>query len=372
MPKVSILIPIYNVEEYLAECLESVIHQTLKDIEIICINDGSTDSCPSILDTYARADSRITIINKENSGYGASMNLGLEKATGEYIGIVEPDDFVALNMFEVLYEKARQNDLDFIKADFYCFKENSFGDIELVYNKLSKKECDYNTVFNPSAEPRTLRFKMHTWTGIYKRDFIMEHGIRHNESPGASFQDNGFWFQTFIYAKRAMIVDKPFYMYRSDNPNSSVNDPKKVFCINEEYDFIRQILQRDADIWERFRGMYWYRKYDTYIHRLDKIADEYKLDFLKRFAEEFEAGMFAQEVDKNVFREPEWDNIERIIRNPAAFLDRFESHRAPTWGANREAELEKELRDIKRSYPYRLGKSLTYFPRMVRDHIRSL
>ncbi len=372
MPKVSILIPIYNVEKYLGICLESVVHQTLKDIEIICINDGSTDSSPTILREFADKDSRITVINKENSGYGASMNLGLDAATGEYIGIVEPDDFVSLNMFEVLYEKAAALKLNFIKADYYCFNENSFGDLELVYNKLSKKPEDYNTVFNPSAEPRTLRYKMHTWTGIYKRDFIRQYNIRHNETPGASFQDNGFWFQTFIYAKRAMILDKPFYMYRADNPNSSVNDPKKVFCMNEEYDFIKQILKRDPDIWERFRGMYWYRKYDSYILRLSKIADEYKPDFMRRFSEEFNAGINAGEIDKNVFKTQQWKNIESIIRDPMAFLDEFEAGQAPLWGTNREAELEKELNDIKSSLPFKLGKSITFLPRKVRDHVRKL
>ena len=372
MPKVSILIPIYNVEKYLKICLESVVHQTLRDIEIICINDGSTDSSPAILREFADKEPRIIVIDKENSGYGASMNLGIKTATGEYIGIVEPDDFVSLNMFEVLYEKAAALQLDFIKADYYTFRENSFGDLDMVYNKLSKKPENYNTVFNPSAEPRTLRYKMHTWAGIYKRDFIRQYNICHNESPGASFQDNGFWFQTFIYAGRAMIVDKPLYHYRSDNPNSSVNDPQKVFCINGEYDFIKQILMRDADIWERFRGMYWYRKYDGYIHRLDKIADEYRLSFLRRFSNEFNAGISAKEIDKSVFKAHEWKNIEEIIRNPIAFLDEFESGHAPLWGTNREAELEKELSDIKKSSPYRLGKSLTFFPRKVRDCIKKL
>ncbi len=372
MPKVSILIPIYNVEKYLRMCLESVVHQTLKDIEIVCINDGSTDSSPVILREFADKDPRIVVINKENSGYGASMNLGLEKATGEYIGIVEPDDFVSLDMFEVLYEKAAAFNLDFIKADYYCFKGNSFGDLEMVYNKLSKKPEDYNTVFNPSAEPKTLRYKMHTWTGIYDRAFINRYNIRHNESPGASFQDNGFWFQTFIYAKRAMIMDKPLYMYRSDNPNSSVNDPRKVFCMNEEYNFIRQILMRDADIWERFKGMYWYRKYDGYIHRLDKISDEYRLSFLRRFSNEFNAGINAGEIDKSVFRPREWENVEIIIRDPISFLDKFEAGPALNWGTDRQAELEKELNDIKSSLPFKLGKSITFIPRKVRDHVKKL
>ena len=118
MAKVSIIIPTYNVEMYLVECMDSVVNQTLKDIEIICINDGSTDSSLEILKGYAEKDDRIIIVDKENGGYGIGMNIGLDKATGEYIGIVEPDDFVPLNMYEELYNKAVENDLDLVKADF--------------------------------------------------------------------------------------------------------------------------------------------------------------------------------------------------------------------------------------------------------------
>ena len=110
MAKVSIIIPTYNVEMYLVECMESVVNQTLKDIEIICINDGSTDGSLEILKSYAQKDDRIVLVDKENGGYGIGMNIGLDKATGEYIGIVEPDDFIPLNMYSDLYEKAVEND----------------------------------------------------------------------------------------------------------------------------------------------------------------------------------------------------------------------------------------------------------------------
>ena len=108
MPKVSILVPTYNVSQYLDECMQSLIRQTLKDIEIICINDGSTDNSLEILKSYAAKDNRIKIIDKENGGYGIAMNMGLEQATGEYVGILEPDDYVKLNMYETLYNIAKR------------------------------------------------------------------------------------------------------------------------------------------------------------------------------------------------------------------------------------------------------------------------
>lgn len=120
-PKVSIIVPIYNSETYLEECLDSIINQTLKEIEIICVNDGSTDNSLDILNRYASNDDRITIINKQNTGYGNSMNVGIDHAKGEYIGIVESDDYIKPHMYETLYNKAIEHDLDLIRADFEQF-----------------------------------------------------------------------------------------------------------------------------------------------------------------------------------------------------------------------------------------------------------
>ena len=252
--KVSVILPIYNVEMYLDECLESVKRQTLKEIEIICVNDGSTDGSLSIIKKYAQDDPRFIIIDKENGGYGKAMNVGLDRASGEYIGIVEPDDFVPLNMYEDLYRIACENDLDMVKADFYRFtRDSENGDMSLVYNHLDRTDSWYGRVFDPSSEPDAIRFIMNTWSGIYRREFLNRYQIRHNETPGASFQDNGFFFQTFVRAKRAMILKRPYYMNRRDNPNSSVNNREKVYCMNIEYDHIREILMAEPEIWEKFK-----------------------------------------------------------------------------------------------------------------------
>ena len=104
MPKVSIIIPVYNVESYIRTCIDSVLAQSLKDLEIICVDDGSTDSSPVILDNYASKDSRVKVVHKPNRGYGHSMNVGYEAATGEYIGIVESDDYILPDIYGTLYD----------------------------------------------------------------------------------------------------------------------------------------------------------------------------------------------------------------------------------------------------------------------------
>ncbi|MBS7046628.1 MAG: glycosyltransferase family 2 protein, partial [Eubacterium sp.] len=109
MPKISIIVPVCNVEKYLSKCLDSIVNQTLKEIEIICIDDGSTDDSGAILDSYSQKDSRIKVIHKKNSGYGNSMNVGMDCAEGEYIGIVESDDCILPEMYEELYKAAKES-----------------------------------------------------------------------------------------------------------------------------------------------------------------------------------------------------------------------------------------------------------------------
>ena len=148
-PKVSVVIPVYNVETYIRECLDSAIAQTLKDIEIICVDDGSTDGCPQILDEYAQKDDRIKVIHKANSGYGHSMNVGLDAATGEYFAILESDDIIKPNMYEVLYAEAKKHDVDLIKSDYEIF----IGDQDArqyTYKAITNKSSLYYKVINPA------------------------------------------------------------------------------------------------------------------------------------------------------------------------------------------------------------------------------
>ena len=191
MPKITVIIPIYNVEKYLQQCLESVVTQTLQDIEIICVNDGSTDESLNILKTYAEKDNRIKVIDKPNSGYGASMNLGLSLATGEYIGIIEPDDFVKSEMFFDLYEIARENDADVVKSDYYEFftKKQQTRKSGKISRSLT------NRVVNAKDEPKILKIIPSIWSAIYKRSFLQKNNIKFLETPGASYQDTSFAFK---------------------------------------------------------------------------------------------------------------------------------------------------------------------------------
>lgn len=283
IPKVSIIVPIYNVERYLSKCLESICRQTLRDIEIICVNDGSTDGSVDILKMYQKKDKRIKCITKKNSGYGDSMNKGFAEASGEYIGIVESDDFIEANFFEFLYNIAKQVDLDLVKSDYYTFYDDAK---QIEYVMTCSDESFYYKLIGIEKDSRIFEFRMNTWTGIYKKDFIVQNKIKYNESPGASYQDNGFWFQTISLAKRMMFVNRAFYHYRQDNPNSSINSKKKLYCMNDEYDFIYKFLESNQDIHKKYFVPYLKKRFYNCMTTYERVNNDDKILFLKRFSED--------------------------------------------------------------------------------------
>lgn len=282
MPKVSVLVPVYNVEKYLPQCLDSIIQQTMCDIEVICVNDGSTDRSGEILDSYALKESRIKIIHKKNAGYGAAMNDALRLATGEYIGIVESDDKIVSDMYEVLYAAAREHDLDFVKSEAYYWYETigylkrvHEGSLDRYFDKVLE-DVDRNVFFD---------FFMNIWTGIYKREFLINNHIAFHESSGASYQDNAFWMQTCLYAKKAMWLNKAFYYYRQDNPEASVRSSSKMLAMTKEYEYLEKVLinRKHDELLPYCYSMKMFRLRGTFF----RIADENKMDFLEQVKSDY-------------------------------------------------------------------------------------
>lgn len=315
--KVSIIVPVCNVEEFLSECLDSCINQTLQDIEIICVNDGSSDNSLKILQEYANKDNRVKIIDKDNAGYGHAMNIGMDMASGEYIGIVESDDFVELDMYEKLYNLASLHKLDFIKADFYRFSYDEQGNIEKRLDRVAARAPDvYNKIVNPKDDTRVFHLVMQTWCGIYNRNFLISNNIRHNETPGASYQDNGFWFQTFMFANRIYFYDEAFYMNRRDNPNSSVYNKGKVYCMHEEYEYIKNILNKHPDLYKLFKYQFSRKKFLNFLFTYNRISNEFKWEYLFSIQDELKKAIIHSEIDWDDFDDKDRIKLELILKNP--------------------------------------------------------
>lgn len=234
MAKVSVIVPVYNVEKYLKRCLDSLINQTLSDIDIICINDGSKDSSLQILEQYAQKDSRIVIYNQENSGLSVARNTGLEHASGEYIGFVDSDDWVDLDFYEKLYNSAKNNNADIAVADFIREHPNKKP------KRLKLKEENIYT----TPEDKFMICKVHregcVWNKIYRTEFI--HSINLKFVPKMYYEDRDFTIRSLYFSKKLVTTPNTYYRYFV-NPKSIVNK-RRNYIQDEHYILVRQqVLQ---------------------------------------------------------------------------------------------------------------------------------
>ena len=321
-PHVSVVVPVYNQEEYLNQALHSLTEQTLEEMEFICVNDGSTDGSMAILREYAALDGRVRIIDKPNSGYGHTMNVGIDAAKGEYLGILEPDDFVPPDMYGRLYEIACAQDADMVKADFYRFRISEGGETEKTLQRLTWESRYYGRLIHPGEEMKTMDLVMNTWSGIYRLAFLNRWHIRHNETPGASYQDNGFWFQTFCRAERAWFVNAPFYMNRRDNPNSSVFSRGKMYAVTEEYRFIYEYLAREPALLAKYEGVFYAKKFNNFAMTYDRLARENRRGYLQHMREEFLPPMREGRLQKEWFSRRAWRALRAVLKDPDAYYEK--------------------------------------------------
>lgn len=224
-PLVSIIVPIYNVEPYLNRCVQSLLNQTLKEIEIILVDDESPDNCPQICDSYASKDCRIKVIHKKNGGLGLARNSGLELATGEYIAFVDSDDYVDLNMYENLYNTAQQYKLDTVFSNFKIQDENKihiiqqqkefkiFKDSEIINDLL------LNMIASDVSTKKERLIDMSVWRAIYSRDIISYYNIRFESERLFISEDIIFHIDYCSHAKAIGLVPQAYYYY-TVNQNS--------------------------------------------------------------------------------------------------------------------------------------------------------
>ena len=279
MPKISIIVPIYGVENFIHEAIDSILNQTMNDIEIILIDDGGKDNCPQIIDEYAKKDNRIIVIHKENGGYGSAMNVGLEKATGEYIGIVEPDDYIDSKMYEDLYKIAKEYDSDIVKSCFFdnlqCKQETRIKRIE--WNDFIPEDKS----FNIKEYPYFLYYHPSIWSCIYKKEFIKKNNIRFVEAPGAGWTDNPFQVQTMCLAERINYTSNAYYYWRRLNKDES-DDLKDWTIPFKRSDEIHKWLEENNIYDENILTNLFRRElaYINLILRMQKITN--KKDYYKR------------------------------------------------------------------------------------------
>lgn len=222
MPKVSVIIPVYNVEEYLRQALDSVVNQTLEDLEIICVDDCSTDNSLDILKEYASKDSRFKIYQqKENQGQGVARNIALDMATGEYIMFLDPDDWLDIHACEIAYNKIKKNNNDIVFFNIERYYQNS-GRISIDKYRLKPFENFINTKQIKLKEIDIPYIQTcEIWYKIYKKSFIDNNSIKFSE--GRFGEDGQFSLMTLAFADTISIIDLPLYHYRIHSNSTIAN-----------------------------------------------------------------------------------------------------------------------------------------------------
>ena len=310
-PAISVLVPCYNVERYVEECLASIERQMFEDFEAILINDGSTDGTLGILQAFARRDARFRIIDKANSGYGASMNKGLDAARGEYIAILESDDFMEPDTLGRLHAAARDAEADAVKANFFFH----WSDPEPRDEKNPLIGDDAPAVTNPHDFHPLFWYMPSIWSAIYRRDFLEENGIRFLETPGASYQDLAFTFKVWACARRVALVKDAFVHYRQDNEASSIHSPGKVFCVCDEFAEMERFLAEHPDMAD-LKPVEVRLKFDSYIWNYWRLDKDLRAQFYPRLVEDFKREQEAGTIDYGMFLPWREADLRQILADP--------------------------------------------------------
>lgn len=321
MIKVSVIIPVFNVEPYLKECLNSLIPQTLKDIEIICIDDCSTDNSLKILQEYAKKDERIKVFEqKENKGQGFARNFGITLAQGEFITFCDPDDYVEKTMYEKMYAQAKNLNSDVVMCEVKKFFEKT------KKFKVKKTYLSYKNVYKSelaNLKPRTnidkseiskliLVTPAYSWNKIYKRDFILKNNIKFLNSK--TYEDTVFGISALIFAENVSYIDEHFYTYRIRKTSSlrSNNDILPTFTqtLDKIYEFLRS-----NNLYEKFENHLKYfiianlkniynRGFEidkTFIDNIKYLNSKEKSYLKKKFGFEFSFKQFLKNLIKQIF-----------------------------------------------------------------------
>ena len=281
-PAVSVVVPVYNVEKYLRECLDSIVNQTLKDIEIILVDDGSPDNCPQICDEYAAKDARIKVIHKPNGGYGSAVNRGIEEAIGEYIGIVESDDWIEPDMYEKLYNNAKENNTDITKCAFFYYNSKaSKNDQDKIprYVDIALLNFPHSNVYKIEEYPINLLPHSSVWAGVYRADFIKKQKM----IPTESYQDIPFMIEAYCRAERISFVPEALLHYRKEpdqNQSTAAKGKKLLKAFDTRLESID--ICKKYDKYEKVKNELLYKLFDGAYFEFNRINWKYKREAFKR------------------------------------------------------------------------------------------
>ncbi len=288
-PKVSVVVPIYKVEKYLRECVDSILGQSLREIEVILVDDGSPDACPEIVDDYAKRDRRVVAVHQENAGYSAAVNHGIALATGEYIGIIESDDWIEATMYEKLYRNAKKYETDVTKGMFTRYNSSlPVGTRDEVFRNALGIDLDLapEGAFEITEWPQLTGFHASIWSAIYRAEFIKK--IKIPETAGASYQDLPFAEDVYCRAKRISIVKEPFVHWRNDpdQENSTSANGAKLLLMVQNSQLAAEIIEKSGKM-PQLKEAFYAQVMWANIGFVRRISGKYRREYYRKLKEVF-------------------------------------------------------------------------------------
>ncbi|MDR3244725.1 MAG: glycosyltransferase [Elusimicrobiota bacterium] len=282
MPKVSVIMPVYNAERYLYQCLDSITEQTLKDIEIVCIDDGSTDNSFDILMRYSNNDKRFVVKKSKNQGAAQARNIGLEYASGPYIGFVDSDDWIDGNYYEALYNKAILYDADLARTTYKHIEGNAQRDD--IFNKIIEDKCKNDTQLNVNDHSVAI------WNAIYRRDYLVRNNIKFDVSM-KKLHDTLFTAKAAYYSHKSVSVIGTYYHHRESIAGqlSSFNVERVDFsrlANRKVIEFINSVkYQNERDYLTAFKRCIW--RYNMVFEKILSEGLIVSADYLRLYFDEF-------------------------------------------------------------------------------------
>lgn len=318
--KISVIIPVYNCELYIKQCLDSIVNQTIDDIEIICIDDGSTDDSLKIINNYANHDGRIKVISIDNHGQGFARNLGLKEAKGEFISFVDADDWMDLDSYEILYDKIKNNDLDilFFKAINYIDSSGNLVETDLYNYQCFIDNLDEGQIFS-NSDTQDFLFDITVYPGakLYKNRFLQENNILYPE--GIIFEDNYFFYNAYLNAERMSFINKCFCYRRRHESSTTQTFNEKIFNIVPATNLILDLFEENSwyDVYKKDLINHTFSMIDYWFN---KTSIDYREDFYHIIKNDF-YGYNKFKLDFKDYLKDEYKLIFELFFKNDYFLD---------------------------------------------------
>lgn len=280
--KLSVIIPVYNTEKYLKKALNSLRTQTLKDIEFICVDDGSTDNSLKILKKFAAKDNRFKIISQKNMGTGVARNIALKQAQGEYIAFMDPDDWFDKDAFEALYNQAKEQDCDMLVFNYkMTYSDNTPQKIVSIQDILAETyQLDENECFSwKNIKPKAF-YGVYgaSWNKIYKNDFIKKYNLQF--TPCSMSEDKEFVVGATINAERIGYCSKPYYNYFQRNNSAVHKYSEKNFCAFDVFKAVQKVIEK-AGLTEELHDEFNKSIISNTVHQYERIPEKSKSKYVQ-------------------------------------------------------------------------------------------